>query len=84
MTGSCDESETSAGNVVVQYVLVDGAGLGRPGVSASGGFEYFAKTDVVRVEAFDREQSGTASASRLVIANLAPSRFPNLQLEFGR
>ena len=84
VVGSCDDPETSAGNVIVQYVLVDGAGFSRPGLSASGGFEYFAESDVVRVDAFDRETSGTATGSRLVISNLSPARFPSLQLEFRR
>src|SRR6476661_7009762 len=37
---SCDAPGESGGNVIVQYVLVDGAGFSRPGLSASGGFEY--------------------------------------------
>jgi hypothetical protein len=84
VVGSCDDAKESAGNVIVQYVLVDGAGLGRPGLSASGGFEYVAESDVVRIDAFERETSGVATGSRLVISNLSPARFPNLQLEFRR
>lgn len=84
LVGGCNDASRSAGNVIVQYVLVDGAGRARPGLSASGGFEYSAKSDVVTVDAFDRETSGVAAGSSFTIANLAPSRFPNLQLEFRR
>jgi hypothetical protein len=84
LAGSCDDPDDSSGSVIVQLVLVDGAGIARPGLSSSGGFEYFPGTDVVRFKAFDRETSGIADASRLVVRNLVPERFANLELEFKR
>jgi len=84
VAGSCDEPGNSGGSVIVQYVLVDGAGNSRPGLSSSGGFEYFPDTDVVQFEAFERKTSGVASGSRLVVSRLAPDLFPDLVLEFRR